>query len=182
MRLGPTNSTPTSFSRPSQPDRTFTFVRAAYLWLLISCSMMPFFLLYGRLTGQLLAHAYMGAYRHAFTVGFISFMIMGVAGRVVPILAGLDGNRISLLWGPFILLNIGCAGRVLLQVATDFYSRAYSLVGFTGFVELIALTWWGVEMWRTMNLARTRRVGVLDAPSQPGKPGSSAPITIAPAS
>ena len=169
------------FSRPSQPDRTFKFVRTAYLWLLISCFMMPFFLLYGRLTGQLLAHAYMGAHRHAFTVGFISFMIMGVAGRVVPILAGVDGNRISSLWGPFILLNIGCAGRVLLQVATDFSSRAYSLVGITGFIELIALTWWGVEMWRTMNLARTHRAGVLGAPMQPGNPGSSAPITIAPA-
>ena len=36
------------FSRPSQSDRTFKFVRTAYLWLLIACSMMPFFLPYGR--------------------------------------------------------------------------------------------------------------------------------------
>jgi len=30
------------FGKPSQPDRTFKFVRAAYVWLLISCGMMPF--------------------------------------------------------------------------------------------------------------------------------------------
>jgi hypothetical protein len=170
-------------SRPSQRDRTFKFIRAAYLWLLISCLMMPFFLLYGQLTGQPFAHAYMGAHRHAFTVGFISLMIMGVAGRVVPILAGVDGNRISSLWGPFILINLGCAGRVLLQVATDFTARAYPFVGATGFIELLALSWWGVEMWRTMNLARTNRVHVLGAPPvRPGSTGSAMPITIAPAS
>jgi hypothetical protein len=171
------------FSRPSQPDRTFKFIRAAYLWLLVSCFMMPFFLVYGWYTGQLFAHAYMGAYRHAFTVGFITFMIMGVAGRVVPILAGVDGNRISSLRIPFLLLNAGCAGRVLLQIATDFTGRAFPLLGSTGFVELVALTWWGVEMWRTMNLARTHRIQFLGAPpASHGSPDSSALIKIAPAS
>ena len=152
------------FSHPAQTDRTFKFIRAAYVWLLVSCYMLPFYLLYGKLTGQVFAHSYMGAHRHAFTVGFMSFMIMGVAGRVVPILAGVAGDRFSSLLGPFILLNIGCAGRVLLQIATDFTRRAYPLVGVTGFVELVALTWWGVEMWRTMNLAHAHRAGVLGAP------------------
>ena len=36
------------------------------------------------------AHTYMGSHRHAFTVGFISMMILGVSSRVVPILAGID--------------------------------------------------------------------------------------------
>ncbi len=39
----------------------------------------------------------------------------------------------------------------------------YPLVGITGFVELIALTWWGVELWRTMNLAHKHRSDVLGA-------------------
>lgn len=160
------------FAQPTQPDRTFKFIRAAYVWLLISCFMMPFFLLYGQLTGQVFAHTYMGAVRHAYTVGFISFMILGVAARVVPILAGVDGNSISSLWGPFALFTIGAAGRVGLQIATDFVPQvAYPLVGATGFIELVALTWWGVELWRTMNLARRRRPQMLGAP----------PIQIAPA-
>ena len=89
------------FWRPTQPDRTFKFVRAAYVWLVISCGMMPFFPLYGVLTHQVFAHTYMGSHRHAFTVGFISMMIMGVSSRVVPILAGIDAKRMNSLWAPF---------------------------------------------------------------------------------
>ena len=72
------------FNRPSQPDRTFKFVRAAYVWLVIACGMMPLFPLYGALTHQVFAHTYMGSHRHAFTVGFISMMILGVSSRIVP--------------------------------------------------------------------------------------------------
>lgn len=45
------------FTVPSQPDRTFKFIRAAYVWLVISCSMMPLFPLYGALSHQVFAHA-----------------------------------------------------------------------------------------------------------------------------
>jgi hypothetical protein len=153
------------FRRPSQPDRTFKFVRAAYVWLLISCSMMPFFPLYGALTHQVFAHTYMGAHRHAFTVGFVSMMILGVSSRVVPILAGIDAKRMNTLWAPFVLFNAGCAGRVVLQVLTDFIPNvAYPLIGFTGFVELIALLWWGIELWRTMNLAAKGRPSSMTVP------------------
>jgi hypothetical protein len=153
------------FSKPSQPDRTFKFARAAYMWLLVSCAMMPFFPLYGAFTHQVFAHTYMGSQRHAFTVGFISLMIMGVSSRVVPILAGLDSGRMNSLWVPFILINLGCSGRVVLQVLTDFMpSIAFPLVGLTGLVEFVALLQWGVELWRTMNIAKDSRSKLLTAP------------------
>ncbi len=153
------------FRKPSQPDRTFKFIRAAYAWLLVSCVMMPLFPLYGVLTHQVFAHAYMGSHRHAFTVGFISLIIMGVSSRVVPILAGMNSKHMNSLWVPFILINLGCAGRVVFQVLTDFAPRvAFPLVGFTGFIEFAALLWWGVELWRTMNVAKTSRTKLLTAP------------------
>ncbi|HEV2401355.1 MAG TPA: NnrS family protein [Candidatus Sulfotelmatobacter sp.] len=153
------------FRRPTQPDRTLKFIRAAYIWLLISCAMMPFFPLYGALTHQVFAHTYMGSHRHAFTVGFISMMILGVSSRVVPILVGIDATRMNSLWAPFLLFNVGCAGRVLLQVLTDFVPNvAYPLVGVTGFIELTALLWWGIELWRTMNVAKTHRTKLLTVP------------------
>ena len=69
------------------------------------------------------------------------------------------------LWAPFVLFNVGCTGRVLLQVLTDFVPGvAYPLLGFTGFIELTALLWWGIELWRTMNVARTNRAQLLTAP------------------
>lgn len=161
------------FSKPTQPDRTFKFIRTAYVWLIIANVMMPFFPLYGIMTHQGFAHAYMGAHRHAFTVGFISMMIMGVAGRVVPILAGVDTRKLTRLWGPFLLIILGNAGRVVLQIGTDFYPRiAYPLVGLTGFLEVTALAWWGIGLWRVMNQARTERTSELVAPA----PGSPLPI------
>jgi hypothetical protein len=62
---------------------------------------LPEVFVYGILTHQRFAHAYMGAHRHAFTVGFVNMMIMGVAARVVPILAGVDARKLSGLWGPY---------------------------------------------------------------------------------
>jgi hypothetical protein len=77
----------------------------------------------------------------------------------------VESERLSRLWGPFILLNVGCAARVLLQVLTDFLpATAFPLVGLTGFVEVLALGWWGVELWHTMNLAKTHRVKLLRSP------------------
>ncbi len=161
------------FGKPTQPDRSFKFIRSAYVWLIIANAMMPFFLVYGIATHQGFAHAYMGAHRHAFTVGFISMMIMGVSARVVPILAGVDAKRLSNLWGPFLLITVGNSGRVLLQIGTDFFPNvAYPLVGLTGFLEVAALAWWGVGLWRVMNLSRTERPKVLLAPA----PSSPLPI------
>jgi hypothetical protein len=159
------------FRAPRERDRSFKFLRAAYAWLLVAMAMLPFFFLYGRLTGQTFSHAYMGAHRHAFTVGFISMMILGVSSRIVPMLAGVDPRTLGTLWAPFLLFNFGNAARVSLQLLTDFFPHvAYPLVGLTGFVEVIALAWWGGELWRTMNLAKTHRAQLLRAPAPVSAP------------
>ena len=145
------------FGQAERPDRTLKFIRAAYVWLLLAAAMMPFLLVYGRLTSQRFAHAYMGAQRHAFTVGFISLMIMGVAAKIVPILAGVDSRRLSALWGPFLLVNTGNGLRVIFQIGTDFFPQAFLLLGVTGFLQVAGFAWWGYELWRTMNMAKVHR-------------------------
>ncbi|MGH9344395.1 MAG: NnrS family protein [Terriglobia bacterium] len=153
------------FTRTAQPDRSWKFIRAAYIWLLIALVMMPLLMPYSSWVGEGFSHAFWGAHRHAFTVGFISMMILGISSRVVPILAGADSRKLTSLWGPFILLNAGCAGRVVLEILTDSQPGiAYPLIGITGFLELTALAWWGIELWRVMNLSKTHRAGVLRVP------------------
>ncbi len=154
------------FTRTTQPDRSWKFIRAAYVWLLVAMIMLPFLVPYGVLTGEGFSHAFWGAHLHAFTVGFISMMIVGVSSRVVSILAGIDSKQLTYLWGPFILLNAGCAGRVLLQILTDWApNAAYSFIGITGVMELGALAWWGAGLWRVMNLSKVHRSNVLKAPA-----------------
>jgi hypothetical protein len=150
------------FTAPVEPERTWKFLRTAYIWLLLSLGMLLLFPVYQEVLLPWLAptsnaahihfsHAYMGAVRHAFTVGFISLMIVGVAARVVPTLNGVDPRRLTPLWGPFVLLNTGCALRVLGQTLTDFLPAAFPFTGASGGLEVLGLAWWSIHLWRIMS-------------------------------
>jgi len=85
------------FSR-GDADRSAKFIRAAFWWMALACVMVfaePF---YARALGLRFSHAYHGAIRHAFTVGFISLMILGASSKVVPILQGIDVRGLPGLW------------------------------------------------------------------------------------
>src|SRR5262249_4240459 len=68
------------FAAPAEPDRTLKFLRAAYVWLLVSLAMLVLLPVHQHLLIPWLApgseaarlhfsHAYFGAIRHAITVG-----------------------------------------------------------------------------------------------------------------
>jgi hypothetical protein len=135
------------FATPVDRDRSLKFVRAAYVWLLLSLGMLvalPFYQ-FGVLSKFApdsaaarigFSHAYYGAVRHAITVGFISQMIVGVASKVVPTLNGLDLRRLPRLWLPFCLINVGCAWRVIGQSLTDFTSGSFAATVVSGVLDL----------------------------------------------
>jgi uncharacterized protein involved in response to NO len=150
------------FGPLAETDRTLKFLRAAYIWLLISLAMLVLLPVHQQVllpwlaadseAGRLhFSHAYFGAIRHAITVGFISLMIVGVAARVVPTLNGIDQNRLSNLWVPFLLLNAGCALRVSGQILTDFVPAAFPITGLSGVLEVLGLTLWAIHLWPIMS-------------------------------
>jgi len=150
------------FTTLTEPDRTLKFIRAAYAWLLISLAMLVLLPVHQHVLVPWLApsseaarlhfsHAYFGAIRHAITVGFISLMIVGVAARVVPTLSGVDPQRLSKLWGPFLLLNAGCALRVCGQLLTDFVPAAFPITGISGMLEVLGLALWAIHLWPIMS-------------------------------
>ncbi len=153
-------------ARPTECDRSTKFVRTAVAWLHTSMLMLVFAPVYMRviLPGAAhlsasghdaatigFSHAYYGAVRHAITVGFISLMILGMAGKVVPTLNGVDIRRLRKLWLPFALVNIGCLMRVAFQIGTDFREAAYPIAGISGLFEVTGIAIWGVHLWRIMN-------------------------------
>jgi hypothetical protein len=75
-------------------------------------------------------------------------MIMGVSAKVAPTLAGIDVHKLSRLWLPLVLLNIGCALRVITQILTDYTAAVFPISGISGLLELTALAIWGVHLWR----------------------------------
>lgn len=127
-------------------DRSTKFVRAAYLWLGISLVMLLLLPVYMLMHETAFSHAYYGAIRHAITVGFVSMMIMGVAGKVVPMLNGIDSRTLPALWIPFVLVNTGCALRVSMQVLSDWHDLGFLLIGFSGLLEVAGLAIWGVGL------------------------------------
>jgi hypothetical protein len=169
------------FGPAQQGDRSLKFVRAAYAWLLVSLAMLVLLPVYqhGALPAWApdsasarlgFSHAYYGAVRHAVTVGFISLMIVGVASRVVPTLGGVDVRALPGLWLPFVLINAGCALRVVTQTATDFTARAFPVAGVSGVLEVLGLALWGAHLWRLMaghGQGRPARLRDPDAPVTP---------------
>lgn len=149
------------FGPCGEPDRSLKFLRAAYVWLLISLAMLVGLPLYQHVLLPVLApgsqavqigfsHAYYGAIRHAITVGFVSLMIVGVAAKIVPTLNGIASHRLSPLWAPFVLINLGCALRVIGQTATDWLPTAFPVAGVSGMLEVTGLAIWGVHLWLIM--------------------------------
>jgi hypothetical protein len=157
------------FSPAQDKDRSLKFLRAAYVWLLISLAMLVALPLHqfgvlrtfapesqAAISG--FSHAFYGAIRHAITVGFVSLMIVGVAAKVVPNLNGISSQVLSPLWGPFLLINLGCATRVVGQTLTDFTDDAFPFAGVSGVLEVTGLAMWGTHLWLIMaGRARVRR-------------------------
>lgn len=138
------------FAPFSQAVRSHKFMRASYAWLLMAGLLMVLQPLHLQAIGEQFSHAYVGAIRHAVTVGFISQMIVGVGSHVVARMRDLDDTARDPLWLTFWLLNIGNTLRVACEIATDYTPNAFRLMGSSGFVELLGLIVWAVEMARMM--------------------------------
>lgn len=134
------------FARFGEAYRSHKFIRAAFGWLLVAGGLLVVEPVHLALVGAPFSHAYTGAIRHAVTVGFISQMIIGVGLHVVTRMRGIDDRVLPSLWSVFWLLNLGNAGRVALEIATDYTDRAFAPMGVTGFVELLAILIWARAM------------------------------------
>jgi hypothetical protein len=108
-------------------------------------------------------HAYLGAVRHALTVGFMTTLIMGVGQRLLPILGHtlLPWPRLAL--PTFVLIAAGNLIRVLTELATPHSALAFTIMPFSALLELSALALFTANSVRTMwpapdPLLRTSRV------------------------
>ena len=138
------------FSVKVDSDRSLPFIRAAWAWGLVALAMFALQPVYTRLQGVVFSHAYFGGYRHAFTVGFISMMIVGVSSKIVPVLCGLNLKQVSTLRTTFWLINIGNTMRVVFQILTDSYTWAYPVMAASAWVEVAGLAIWAVDLWKTI--------------------------------
>ncbi len=127
--------------KPSRPihgvdARGHILIRAAFFWLICGLA-----LIWGEGFFTTVPHAYSGAWRHALTVGFITTMMLGVGHRIIPVFIKQPLASMGLMRVCAVLILIGNAGRVSLELATlGEHPWTYRAMGMTGLLELSALT------------------------------------------
>ncbi|MBZ5525940.1 MAG: NnrS family protein [Acidobacteriia bacterium] len=141
------------FGRAERPAKTSgvhpsfpAFVRIAYVWLLIAAAL--------GICAPYLDHAngWIGASRHALTVGFISTMVFAVGQRILPAFAGM-----RVLYSPRLMLTClsfltaGCALRVSSEILAyeGYWPPAWSALPWSAVCELIAVTVFAVNLLLT---------------------------------
>jgi hypothetical protein len=79
-------------------------------------------------------------------------MIIGYASKMVPTFKGVGMYSIKLADLSFYLINLGCFLRVSTQIMIGLSNDSYySLIGFSGWIELAAIGIFGYNVWKTMN-------------------------------
>jgi hypothetical protein len=127
------------------------FLRLGYAWLVISAVMLAAFSVLA-IAGRDMDHAFVGAYRHAVTVGFITTVMVGMASRIVPVFRGVPLYSAALRDASFWLLAVGNLMRVLFQSLSAVAGPGWlRIAAVSGVLELLALLLFGVNLWKTLN-------------------------------
>lgn len=141
------------FEQPRQAPKTAgvhvsfpAFVRIAYVWLLVATALGVCSVYLDH------AHGWIGASRHALTVGFVSTMVFAVGQRVLPAFAGMRVlYSTGLMLTCLLLLNIGCALRVTSEILAyeSYWLPAWKALPWSAICELAAVTMFAGNMLLT---------------------------------
>jgi hypothetical protein len=115
------------------------YVQLAFFWLLAGLVLLLAADVYWDTRGLTPPHAYLGAVRHALTVGFMTTLILGVGQRLLPILGHVLLPWPGLVLPTFLLIAIGNLLRVLTELATPVSTVAFALMPLSAVLELSAL-------------------------------------------
>jgi hypothetical protein len=105
---------------------------------------------YETITGTTLPHAYMGAVRHALTVGFMMTLIMGVAQRLLPVLDHTVLAMPRLVLPILVLIALGNLLRVAFELAIIATPAGFSPMRYSAIFEWLALVLFTISCVATM--------------------------------
>lgn len=126
------------------------YVQLAFCWLLVGMAMLLFADLRWQVQGRTPPHAYLGAARHALTVGFMTTLIMGVGQRLLPILGHTLLPWPRLVLPILALIAVGNLLRVVTELATPVSEAAFAIMPLSAVLELCALALFAANALRTL--------------------------------
>lgn len=144
-----------------------SWLRISWFWLVVGGAMMLAGDVYAAITSGEAPRVWIGAYRHAVTVGFVTTMLVGMALNTVPRFFGAPLYSWRLVKIAFWLLVIGNTARVVFQALTLTGNPvAYAIAGLSGYLELTALACFGANIILTFMRPRTIVAAIDVAPPQ----------------
>lgn len=125
------------------------FVRLSFAWMVIAA------VLFVVATMLPMPNGFVGASRHALTVGFFSVLVLALGPRVLPAFFGvvkLFSTR--LMFAALLLANIGCTLRVTSQILAyqGISAFAWHVLPVSAVIEMTALTIFTVNMLMTLRM------------------------------
>ena len=123
----------------------------AFFWLVTSLLLMTVGFIYETATGSPLPHAYMGAVRHALTVGFMTTLIMGVGQRMLPVLDRTVLAMPRLVLPILVLIAVGNLLRVVSELSTVVTPAAFTAMPNSAIFEWFALVLFTISCIATMH-------------------------------
>jgi len=126
------------------------YIQVAFGWLLIGLVMLAAGDLAEVLRGAAPPHAYLGALRHALTVGFMTTLILGVGQRLLPVFDRTVLARPRLVIPILLLIGIGNALRVASELAIVATPAGFAVMPFSALLEWAALLLFAVNAVATM--------------------------------
>jgi hypothetical protein len=131
-------------------------VQLAFFWLLTGMALLLGGDWYAAGWGHEPPHSYLGAVRHALTVGFMTTLILGVGQRLLPVLGHTLLAWQRLVAPTFLLIAVGNLWRVAAELATPLSAAAFTVLPYSAVLELAALGLFTANALRTMWPAAAR--------------------------
>jgi hypothetical protein len=122
----------------------------AFFWLLMALALMSGGSLYEATAEGPLPHAYMGAVRHALTVGFMTTLILGVGQRLLPVLDRTVLATPRLTVPILVLIGVGNLLRVGSELAILLTPMAFRVMPVSALLEWSALLLFTISATATM--------------------------------
>jgi len=107
------------------------------------------------------------AARHAFTIGFVTLLIIGMSFRIIPVFSGKRLWSPRLAYATYALILLGVAMR-LLQYPAAFHAKLYEAGSWMGVLVVVALLLFAVNLLKTLRSNTTPPAPItIAAPKRP---------------
>lgn len=127
-----------------------SFIRVAYVWLLVAAAIWAFLALRAVAFGQGTLMTESSAGRHALALGFVTLMVIGMATRIVPVFRGSPLFSASMQQAAFWLVLASVTLRVAVELGWGYGSRLDPLLSASGVLGFLGMALFAANVWLTL--------------------------------